>query len=387
MDLFSLSDQFFSRIEKDLELRKEKNLIRKLTIPGSCRLNLSSNDYLQLRNHPSVISSARDAMEKYGTSSSASPLLTGYLPCHEELINSLLQWKNKPAGMLFNSGFMANQAVIKNLPGRKDLILVDRLIHNSINQALLQSKAKFKRYRHLDINDLEKLLKKNHSKYETVFVITESVFSMDGDYPDLFNIASLKSSYPFIFILDEAHGTGVYGESGGGLAEEMNVLNHVDILVGTLGKALASTGAYVLTHNKSIIDYLINYSDEFIYSTFLSPAQAGSATAAISLVKSMNEPREKLKSNAVWFRQELKERGWGGDDFDSPIMPLIVGSPENGKDLIKKFLRKGMLIPFIRPPTVPANSSRFRFSLHSGITREDLLEVLEIIGPCKNIPA
>jgi len=231
------------------------------------------------------------------------------------------------------------------------------------------------------------LLSKNESDFDTIFVFTESVFSMDGDYPDLFRIASLKNSYQFVFILDEAHGTGVFGDSGGGLAEEMNVLNYVDILVGTLGKALASMGAYVLTDHSSIIDYLVNYSGEFIYSTFLSPAQAGSATAAISLVKSMNEPRETIKSNAVWFRQELKERGWSTNDFDSQIAPLIVGPPENGKELIKKFLRKGILIPFIRPPTVPTNSSRFRFSLHSGITRENLQEVLEIIGPCKNIPA
>jgi len=382
-----LSEHFFKRIEIDLEQRKQENLFREINIPDFCRINFSSNDYLQLRNHPSVIASAANAMAKYGTSSAASPLLSGYLPCHDELIDALLQWKRKSSGMLFNSGFVANQALVKHLPGSKDLVLADRLIHHSIAQALEHGKAKFKRYHHLDISHLEELLSKNESDFDTIFVFTESVFSMDGDYPDLFRIASLKNRYQFVLILDEAHGTGVFGDSGGGLAEEMNVLNHVDILVGTLGKALASMGAYVLTDHSSIIDYLVNYSGEFIYSTFLSPAQAGSATAAISLVKSMNEPRETIKSNAVWFRQELKERGWSTNDYDSQIAPLIVGPPENGKELIKKFLHKGMLIPFIRPPTVPTNSSRFRFSLHSGITRENLLEVLEIIGPCKNIPA
>ena len=161
---------------------------------------------------------------------------------------------------------MANQAVLTHLPGPQDLILADRLIHHSIAQVLGKGETRFKRYPHLDLDHLEELLEKNISAYETVFVVTESVFSMDGDYPDLPRIAALKQKYPFVWILDEAHGTGVFGSTGGGLAEEQGVLSEVDILVGTLGKALASMGAYVLTHSGTLIEYLVNYSGELILS-------------------------------------------------------------------------------------------------------------------------
>ena len=214
------------------------------------------------------------------TGSGASPLLSGFLPCHQSLLNHLRKWKHKSYGLLFNAGFMANQAVLKHLPGENDLVLADKLIHHSIAQALVQGSARFKRYHHLDLEHLRELLEANFKDYETVFVVTESVFSMDGDYPDLKKLVELKKDYPFILILDEAHGTGVFGKTGGGLAEEMQVQDRVDILIGTLGKSLASMGAYVLSDSSTIIDFLVNRAGEFISSTFLSPATVGSAEFA-----------------------------------------------------------------------------------------------------------
>jgi len=378
-----VSSSFHQRLEGELDRRKKDSLFRSLEVGGSSRLNLSSNDYLQLRNHPQVIAAARKTLDEEGSSSSASPLLSGYLPVHESLLQKLLQWKQMSNGLLFNTGFMANQAVLKHLPGPKDLILVDRLIHHSVIQGILQSQAEYKRYRHIDLGHLEELLTQHSKDYETIFVVTESVFSMDGDYPDLKAMAELKTRFPFVWVLDEAHGTGVFGTTGGGLAEEMGVLKDVDILVGTLGKALASMGAYILAHSQTVTDYLVNYSGEFIYSTYLAPTCAGAATAAIDLIQGMDGPRKKLRKNAAWFREELKNSGWSTNDYDSQIIPIIAEEPGKVMAMKAVFKKAGVEVGAVRPPTVPPNSSRLRLSFHSNVTRENMDEILEILATCR----
>lgn len=286
--------------------------------------------------------------------------------------------------MLFNTGFMANQAVLKHLPGKRDLVLADRLIHHSMAQTLTQGQAKFKRYDHLDMSHLEELLSQHHKDYDTLFVATESVFSMDGDSPDLLRLLDLKTRFPFILILDEAHGTGIFGPTGGGLAEELGVLDRVDIFIGTLGKALASMGAYVLTNTSTITDYLTNYSGEFIYSTFLSPAQAGAASAAIDIVRNSSDKRQQLRSLSAKFRQELTSQGWEQNTMESPIIPIVVGKTKSVLDLKKRFLKQGILVGAVRPPTVPEGTSRLRTSLHSGVTQEHLDEILKVLQQWKN---
>ena len=185
------------RLNKDLDIRREKNLYREVKLHHDYRYNLASNDYFRLRYHPKVISKAQEACELYGTGSGASPLLSGFLPCHKELLDEILRWKQKSSGILFNSGYAANQSILKYLPGKKDLVLADRLIHNSLAQGLKQCAARFLRYSHIDMIDLENLLQKNHKSYDSIFVITESVFSMDGDYPDLKKLVTLKKKFPF----------------------------------------------------------------------------------------------------------------------------------------------------------------------------------------------
>jgi len=330
--------------------------------------------------HPDLISSAIKMMNEYGTGTGASPLLSGYLDCHQTLVNQLTEWKKKNSGMLFNTGFIANQAILKCIPGVKDLVLVDRLAHHSILQVLEFGKVRFRRYSHIDMDHLEQMLELNKNRYETIFVVTESIFSMDGDYPDLKKLAHLKAKYSFILILDEAHGTGVFGPTGGGLAEECDILDHVDILVGTFGKALGGMGAYVLSSNQSIIDYLVNMSGEFIYSTYFPPAQVGAANAAINIVQGLNEERKILRENSTWFRKELIAEGWKTNDYDSQIIPLILGRAKNAEDLSQFLLEKGILVGSVRPPTVPKDSSRIRFSIHSGITRENLQEIIELLS-------
>ena len=365
------------RLEKDLNDRKTKNLYREIKLYNSYRYNLASNDYFCLRYHPKVISKAQEACELYGTGSGASPLLSGFLPCHKELLDEILRWKQKSSGILFNSGYAANQSILKYLPGKKDLILADRLIHNSLVQGLKQCAAKFIRYSHINMINLENLLQKHYKNYDSIFVITESVFSMDGDYPDLKKLVNLKKKYPFILVLDEAHGTGVFGPTGGGLAEEMGGLSEIDILIGTLGKSLGSMGAYVLSNNQSIIDYLTNEASEYIYSTFLSPSQAGAALEAIKLIKNYDKQRKILKNLSKYLRESVST---SSEDYLSPIIPVLIGDPKKTIKLRDTLLEKGILVGAVRPPTVPANTSRLRISLNSGINKSVLNELLNILG-------
>ena len=227
------------------------------------------------------------------------------------------------------------------------------------------------------MTNLENLLQKHHKNYDSIFVITESVFSMDGDYPDLKKLVNLKKKYPFILVLDEAHGTGVFGPTGGGLAEEMGVLSEIDILMGTLGKSLGSMGAYVLSNNQSIIDYLTNEASEYIYSTFLSPSQAGAALEAIKLIKNYDKQRKILKNLSKYLRKSVNT---SSEDYLSPIIPVLIGDPKKTIKLRDTLLEKGILVGAVRPPTVPANTSRLRISLNSGINKSVLNELLNILG-------
>lgn len=372
-----------SRLQSELNQRQTTGLLRTLEVLDACTINLISNDYFQLRSHPLVIEGAKTALDRYGASSSASPLLSGFLACHEQLIGKLKTWKQKSAGLLFNTGFMANQALLTHLPGPRDLILADRLVHHSIAQTLGKQDTRFKRYPHLDLDHLEELLNRHSKEYETVFVVTESVFSMDGDYPDLRRLAALKRKHPFIWILDEAHGTGVFGPTGGGLAEEQGVLPEVDILVGTLGKALASMGAYVLTNSKTIIDYLVNYSGELIYSTYLGPPQVGAAEAALKIIQKSQSTARNIRNTANRFREQLNNEGWQTHTFDSQIVPIILGDPEDALELRNKLLEHGVLAGAVRPPTVPQNSSRLRFSFHAGVNEEKVEEIISLMKSWK----
>ena len=373
-----MSEQFFNRLEDELKSIRDKNLFREVQPYSECRLNLCSNDYFQLRHDPRVIAGAKGACEKYGTGSGASPLLSGFLPCHQSLLDQLKKWKKKSSGMLFNAGFLANQALLKHLPGKNDLVLADKLIHHSMAQALTNGLARFKRYHHLDLDHLEELLNANYKDYETVFVVTESVFSMDGDYPDLKKLVELKKNYSFILILDEAHGTGVFGKTGAGLAEEMQVQDQVDIIIGTLGKSLASMGAYVLSDSSTVIDFLINRAGEFIYSTFLSPSQVGSAEAALLVLQSSQNSRDYLQRVSASFRGMI---GLAEQELmtpSSPIVPVLIGDPVKTLELRNSLLQQGIMVGAVRPPTVPPHTSRLRISLHTNVT-EDALEELGVI--------
>lgn len=370
-------ENIVKRLQRQLTNRRQKGLFRELSFSNSYKLDLSANDYYQLRKHPQVIEASEKAIRNYGTGSGASPLVTGFLPCHSQLLDKLLEWKQKPYGMLFNSGFMANQAIFKHIPSDKDLVLADKLVHHSMLQGMTSGKAKFLRYPHLNLNKLEELLIKHKDDFDTIFVATESVFSMDGDYPDLRHIAELKKQYGFIWILDEAHALGYWGPNGEGLAYEHEVYDQIDIIVGTLSKTLASSGGYIVVKAKEFIDYLVNFSGEFIYSTYLAPAQAAAAEAAIGIIQNANETRNSFKKTVISFRSELKKVGLVSNDFSSQIIPIIIGETEATLSIKNQLKEKGILVGAIRPPTVPKGTDRLRISIHSGVQESDLSELLE----------
>lgn len=370
------------RLTTPLFDRRDAGLTRKLRTfsPSEKTLNLANNDYLGLANHPKVIASAKRSLEKYGCSSSASPLITGFGPAHSELLETLKEWHGFESGMIWNSGYVANQALLGSIPRKDDLILADRLIHKSMISGILSSGARLMRYRHCDTGHLEELLEKNTTGDRIVFVVTESVFSMDGDYPDLEKIAELKERYDFFWIVDEAHALGWYGKRGSGLVEQFGVAESVDALVGTLGKALGSMGAYALFRDEVVERYLTNFADEFIYSTYLSPSAASAANAAIGCIQNMEENRESMRLLSVFFRKRLIEKGFSVSLGDSPIVSISLGNPDAAVKAADALGKRGVQVGAVRPPTVPEGTSRLRVSLKANLSEADLTKVVNALA-------
>ena len=366
--------------KRAIQKRIKEHCFRKIPYPTRHRIDLASNDYLRLKESSNLINSAKNAVEKYGASSCASPLIGGYSLAHRFLENSLLEWYSFSDCLIWNSGYAANRAILSKLPQENDLILADKWIHNSMLTGMLESPAKYKRYPHLDLEQLTKLLETATGKYQNIFVVTESVFSMDGDYPDIKKIAALKKRFSFIWVLDEAHAIGWYGKNGSGLAEQYQVLPHVDIFIGTFGKALASQGAFTGFQQSIFKEYLIQFSDEFIYSTYLNPISAEVAKTAICETKKIAKKLPfQLTEMSRDFRRKLRKLGLLCPTGDSPIVPIPVESPEEGPSIANKLKRKGIHISAIRPPTVPLRGSRLRLSLYRGFSLLEQEKVLEAL--------
>ena len=329
---------------------------------------LADNDYLGLSRHPEVVAAAQAATERWGASSAASPLISGYTEEHEALERELTAWCGFSHGLVWNTGFAANAAVLGHLPKPGDLVFADRLIHASMISGLLASGARLLRYPHLDLDKLESLLEKHRDHDGVVWVVTESVFSMDGDYPNLRRLAELKRRYGFILVIDEAHATGWYGSSGAGLVEAAGVADAVDILVGTMGKGLGGFGAYTLFHDELFRRHLINFAGEFIYSTYLPPACAAAARASVRVVRGFSETyRTELHAQSRRWREVLRGVVEAVPEGDSPIIPVPLG--EAGRTLVaaESLARAGWQVGAVRPPTVPAGGARLRLSLKAGL--------------------
>jgi len=376
------------RIKQFLEERARAGLLRELTevesLPGGRVLaggreyiNFSSNDYLGLSCHPDIIKAVREtAAPVFG--SQASRLMTGSTASHHRLEEEIARLKNKRAALIFNSGYHANVGVISALCGKGDVIFSDRLNHASIVDGIKLSGARLFRFRHNDMDHLGRLLSRERAKYNGTLIITETVFSMDGDRAPIADIIRLKKKHNCMLMADEAHATGVFGKSGGGLLADEDAGGDTDIVMGTFGKALGSFGAYVAV-SKAIRDYLVNACRSFIYSTALPVPVINANIAALDIVRRNPAPRTRLLAEAEYFRNRLKDRGFraGGR---SQIVPVTIGDAADTIRLAAYLKRMGYWVTPVRPPTVPEGTARLRLSVTSNHGRDLLDKFVEDIS-------
>jgi len=376
-----MNDTLVQRLRKSLVEREGASLRRKLVARASDdpRVNLADNDYLGLSRDPAVVEAAASALREWGASSSASPLVTGYTEVHQRLERTLAEWQRYPHALVMNTGFAANAAVLGGLPKQGDLVLADRLVHASMLDGILASGARLRRFPHNDLDALELMLHEEPALGGVIFVVTESVYSMDGDGPDLRRLASLRKRFGFCWVLDEAHATGWYGVTGTGLQEHQGVPAAADIVVGTLGKGLGSQGAYVLSHAPEVRDALVNFAGEFVYSTYLAPTSAAAALAAIGRVRELAPERPRLQAMSGEWRDALCDAGFAVPTGDSPIIPLILGDSDVTLRFAEALRTSGFMVSAIRPPTVPVRTGRIRISLRRGLTPADLASFLSVL--------
>jgi 8-amino-7-oxononanoate synthase len=365
-----VNEALLQRLRQSLAQREGSSLRRKLTARASDdkRVNLADNDYLGLSRDPAVVAAGVAALQEWGASAAASPLVTGYTEIHQKLEQTLAAWQGYAHGLVMNTGFAANSAVLGGLPKKGDLILADRLVHASMLDGITASGARLRRFAHNDLDALELMLHEEPALDGVIFVVTESVYSMDGDSPDLKRLASLRKRFGFCWVLDEAHATGWYGATGSGLQEAQGAFAASDIVVGTLGKGLGSQGAYVLSHAPEVRDALINFAGEFVYSTYLAPSCAAAALAAVERVKGMSGERAELHALSHAWRDGLVEAGFAVPSGDSPIIPLILGDSDVTLKYATALRAAGFMVSAIRPPTVPVRTGRIRISLRRGLS-------------------
>jgi 8-amino-7-oxononanoate synthase len=331
-----------------------------LNADGRELLNFCSNDYLGLANHPKVVGAFKNAADRYGVGSGSAHLICGHSEAHHVLEEELAEFTGRERALLFSTGYMANLGAIAALAERGDTVLEDRLNHASLIDGGLISGASFKRYRHADLEHVSNLIDAASGKK---LIATDGVFSMDGDLAPLPALAQLAQERDAWLLVDDAHGLGVLGETGGGALEHFG-LDHTDVpvLVGTLGKAFGTFGAFV-AGSESLVELLIQKARTYIYTTALPPAVAEATRASLRLVRAESWRRDKLKHLTERFRQGANQIGLELMPSPSPIQPILIGDSRKATDLSEALLDAGMLIGAIRPPTVPPGSARLRVTL------------------------
>lgn len=338
---------------------------------------LSSNDYLGLTMHPEVVQAARVATERYGTGSGASRLVSGTLPPHAHLETALTMFKGTEASLLFGAGYLANLGVIPALIGSGGLILADRLCHASMLDACRLSQADFRVFRHGDCDHLESLLR-NRTTDRSTLILTEGVFSMDGDLAPLPDLVSLAERYGAMLYVDDAHGTGIMGGTGRGTIEHFDLERRIPFHMGTLSKALGSYGGFLVgTHD--LVQYVINTARSFMFTTALPPAVAAASSAALTVIDREPERRARLWLNRQRLFEGLKGLGCRLSPTASPIVPVLFGEAVSAATFAERLLAHGVYATAIRPPTVPDGTSRIRFTVTSEHTTDQIDEALNAL--------
>jgi 8-amino-7-oxononanoate synthase len=384
---------FDRKLKDELEQLRTAGLYRELRriesppspriqLNGQSLLNFSSNDYLGLANHPALREAASRAIAEWGAGSGASRLICGSLGVHHELEQALAEFKGTEAALSFSSGYATALGTIGALMGKEDVIIIDKLVHACVVDAARLCGARLRVFAHNNSNDLEKKLKwaasrTRNSKPETrntrILIVTESVFSMDGDLAPLREIIELKDKYGAWLMLDEAHATGLFGERRRGLAEACELAHRVEIQMGTLGKALGAAGGYICG-SRPLIDLLVNRARSLIFSTAPVPAAAAAATAAIRLVQAKEGEvlRARLWQNVDQAKNALINAGWSLPPVQSAIIPLMVGDETKAVELATALREQNLLIPAIRYPTVARGAARLRLTVTATHTAEDI---------------
>ena len=388
---------FDDELNRRLAALKEQGLRRELRrvdspqgsrieIGGKSFLNFSSNDYLGLANHPALKEAAIKAVEKFGAGAGASRLICGSLAPFHELEESLAAFKGAEAALTFSTGYAAALGTITALVGKDDIVIVDKLVHASIVDAARLSGAKLRIFTHNDLNDLEDILKwaaksQIANRKLQILIVTESIFSMDGDAAPLREMVALKEKYGAWLMVDEAHATGLCGKNGRGLADELGVSGRIEIQMGTLGKALGASGGY-LCGSRALIDLLVNRARSFIFSTAPVPAAAAAATAGIQQAKSAegNVRRKSLWQLVERLNSKLKTKN---SKFRSAIIPFIIGDEAKTVELTSALRGQNIFIPAIRFPTVARGAARLRVTLTAAHTQEDVEALAQTLGNLK----
>ncbi len=350
-----------------------------VVVDGQPLLAFCSNDYLGLANHPQVIEAMRAGAQKWGVGGGASHLVIGHSTPHHELEEALADFTGRPRALLFSTGYMANLAAVTALVGRGDTVLEDRINHASLLDAGLLSSARFSRYLHNDAASLASRLQKATGN---TLVVTDGVFSMDGDLADLPGLCATAKVKRAWVMVDDAHGFGPLGATGAGIVEHFGLgLNDVQVLVGTLGKAFGTAGAFV-AGSEELIETLIQFARPYIYTTSQPPAVACATLKSLELLRTEHWRREHLNKLIARFRQAAAEIGLTLMDSPTPIQPILVGDSQRALQLAAMLRQRGLLVGAIRPPTVPAGSARLRVTLSAAHSDAQLERLLQALAEC-----
>jgi len=345
-------------------------------------LSFCSNDYLGLANHPDLIATMQSAAQASGVGSGASNLITGHHRYHDNLEKQLAKFVQMPAALLFSTGYMANIGVISALMGRNDAVFADKLNHACLNDGAFLSRAAFHRFPHNDVKALEALLKTSTAKHK--LIAADAVFSMDGDMAPLPEYLSLCEKYDAYLYVDDAHGFGVLGEHGQGTLNHFKLKSPRIIMMATLGKAAGVAGAFV-AGEQVVIDYLIQKANSYVYSTPAPPALSATLSASVNLIEQGDHLRSHLRTLIAYLKDNLNCRKWQLMPSDTAVQPLVVGGNHEALALSEYLQSCGVLVPAIRPPTVPVGTSRLRISLSAAHSIEDIKKLIKVLHQAETI--
>ncbi|OGP59182.1 MAG: 8-amino-7-oxononanoate synthase [Deltaproteobacteria bacterium RBG_13_61_14] len=372
-ELAELDRQDLRRFLRTLESPQGAEII----LTGRRVLNFCSNDYLGLAGDPAVIAAAKAASEKWGAGAGASRLIAGNLGLFAELESALARLKGYSAALLLGSGYQANLGLIPALADRGDVIFSDRLNHASLIDGCRLARAETKIFEHLDLNQLEAQLRQAQ-KFRRRLIVVESLYSMDGDIFPLLDLVALAKKYDAMTYVDEAHATGTLGAAGRGGLEHFGMGPEVDVLMGTLSKALGSFGAFVCA-SRELIAYFINRARSFIFATGLPPAAAGAALQAVRILEQEPSRRQALLANVRALRQGFERQGFPLPQHQVPIFPFIIGDAKKTLETADRLLEIGLFVQAIRPPTVPAGTSRLRITVRADHSQPQLDALLSAL--------